>query len=231
MRRIVPLVLTAIIAACDPTGNGQPATDSADLRFANFLVDAGGMTLATTSGNVSTGTTFGTTSLPSPLPTGETVFTLSQTSDGFVVATDTFTLVKDRRYTLYALGELSAGLGRLMTNDTVLAAAGTYKVRFIHSVGTNSLLTLDFYADSDSSLVGLTPAYPGLAYGSAGVYVSVDTGLRRIRIVKNGTTTPILLDTTFTTPIASGSVLTMVATNQQGGSAPLRLTIVPDTLP
>ena len=231
MRRIVPVVLAVVIVACDPTGNGLPVIDSADLRFANFVTDAGGMSLGTLGGNVANGITFGTTSLSSALPVGETIFTLSQTSNAFLVATDTFTLVKDRHYTIYALGQLSAGFGRLLVDDTVPATAGSFKVRFIHAVGTQSAFTLDFYADTDSSLVGLTAAYTGLGYGTAGVYVPVDTGIHRLRIVKNGTTSPVLLDTTFTDPITSGSVLTMVATNQQGGSSPLRLSIVPDTIP
>ena len=75
MRRIVPVVLAVVIVACDPTGNGLPVIDSADLRFANFVTDAGGMSLGTLGGNVANGITFGTTSLSSALPVGETIFT------------------------------------------------------------------------------------------------------------------------------------------------------------
>ena len=231
MRRIVPLILVALVAGCDPTGHDAPLTDNANVRLANFLVDAGGMSLATQRGNLINGTLFGTASAYQLVPQGQVIFAASQTSDGFLTTTDTFTVVTGRRYTFYALGKLTSAVGRLLLTDSVLAGAGTYKARFIHSVGTYSPFGLDFYADTDSSLVGLTPTYSGLSYGTAGVYVAVDTGIRRIRIVKATTTTPVLLDTTFTAPIASGSVLTLVATNQQGGSAPFRLTIVADTIP
>lgn len=231
MRRIVPFLLAAVAVGCDPTGHGMPSTDNANVRLANFLVDAGGMSLATQGGTFINGVTFGTTSPYALLPDGQAIFSASQTSNGFLTTTDTVQVVKDRHYTFYLLGKLTSAAGRFPVDDSVLAAAGTYKVRFVHGVGTYSAFGLDFFADTDSSLVGLTPTYSGLSYGTVGVYVPVDTGIRRLRIVKATTTTPVLLDTTFATPIPSGSVLTMVATNLQGGATPFLLTIVPDTIP
>ena len=233
MRRILPIVLAsaAVLSACDPTGHGAPTTaGSAHLRFANFVPDANGLTVNDASGNLFTNVTFTGTSLYKSLLADSEVVTVSQASPALTLGTDTLVLLAGRRYTLYALGKTTAYKRYFATNDTVPASAGQYKVRFIHGIQSDNPFNLDFYDDTTSSLSGLTPSWPGLAYGVGSLYIAVDTGVRRIRITKSGQTTT-LLDTVLATPIPSGAVVTLVATNVVGAGAGLQVAVVTDTTP
>ena len=176
-------------------------------------------------------TGFGGASLYSQLNAGPSVFTLKQTTDAFQVGVDSTSLIADRRYTLYGLGKLSTSKILLTSSDTLLAAAGFYKIRFIHGVQTYSPFTIDFFDDTTASLTGLTPTWPGLSYGTASLYVSVDTGVRRIRLTKGGTPATLLLDTTLASAIPSGAVVTLVATNIPPGNAGYQIGIITDTMP
>ena len=230
MRRMTIVALALFSLGCDPTGNLGPALDAAQFRFANFVSDANGLTVARSGTVLASGVTFGDLSGFVGVTTGQAFMEVRRASDGFVLALDTVNLVKDRRYTYYALGKPADLRPVLALQDTTPATAGQYKVRFAHSVGSEDVFTLDFYADTASSLASATPTYPGLSFGSAGVYVSVDTGVRRFRWTRNGSTTPIF-DTTFASALPSGAVVTFVLTNAPGSASTYRVAPVDDTAP
>lgn len=230
MRRLAIASLALLTLACDPTGNTAPDFDSARFRFANFAVDATGLAVARGGNTLANNVTFATISAPVDALTGQAILVTRRLADNFELGRDTVTLVKDRRYTYYGLGEVTAYVPLLAQQDTVPPTGGQYKVRFIHGVGTESSFTLDFFADTAADLTGVTPTYPGLSYGTAGLYVAVDTNVRRFRWTRNGVTTP-LLDTTFSASIPAGAIVTFVVTNLQGSSASKRVTRVNDSLP
>ena len=232
MRRIVPLVLSAaaLLSACDPTGNGAPTNlGHSHFRFANFVPDATGLSVSDNSGNIISNIQFTELSLYQTLSADSNVFTVTQISPSLTLGADTTSLIQDRRYTLYGLGKTTAYRNYLAVNDTVLAAAGQYKVRFIHGIESYSPFTLNFYDDTTSSLTGLTPTWPALSYVVGSLYIPVDTGVRRIRITKTGITTTIL--DTILPAIPSGAVVTLVATNVAGAGAGIQVTMVTDTTP
>lgn len=232
MRRSLPFLFAlAALSACNPTGNIPSITGVTHFRFSNFVTDAAGIDVFDQSGLIIGNTGFAGASLYSQLNADSSVFTLKQTTDAFQVGVDSVLLLADRRYTLYGLGKLSTSKILLTSSDTVLATAGHYKIRFIHGVQTYSPFTIDFFDDTTSSLTGLTPTWPGLSYGTASLYVSVDTGVRRIRLTKGGVPTTLLLDTTLATAIPSGAVVTLVATNIPPGNAGYQIGIITDTMP
>lgn len=232
MRRIVPyLLISAALAGCDPTGNGVPiGVSSTDLRVANFVTDANGINVFDNDGVLFTSVPFASTSQFTQISADTDVFTFRQTTPDFVIGSDTFNLLADKIYTLYVVGEMTAHRTLLAKRDTILPAAGQYRIRFIHGIESFSPFALDFFDDSTSSLIGLTPSWPGLGYAVGSNYVAVDTGVRRIRITKTGLTTTIL-DTVLPDPIPSGSVVTLVASNVAGGGAGIEVHIVNDTTP
>lgn len=231
MRRIVPIAIAAVaVLACEPGSGGFIPTDGGYVRFANFLVDAPNANFERDGFTVAPAVPFREVSPRNVQLPDSAIFTVRRTSDAFLVATDTFPFTVDRRYTIFALGEVTDGILRRAQDDTVPAAAGQIKVRFVHGVGTEPL-TADFWiTDTATVLAGETPNYSGLAYGTVSTYVVADTQLRRFRVTQNGLTTP-YFDTTFATPFPSGHVLTFVMTNSAGGGATVRLTTLTDTMP
>jgi hypothetical protein len=231
MRRIVPFAIAAVaVLACEPGNGGFIPTDGGHVRFANFIVDAPNANFERDGFTVALAVPFRGVSTRSVMLPDSAIFTVRRTSDAFLIATDTLPFIIDRRYTLFALGEVTDGRFRLAQDDTVLAGAGQIKVRFVHAVGTEPL-TADFWiTDTGTVLDGETPNYSGLAYGAASNYVAVDTQHRRFRVTRNGLTTP-YFDTTFATAFPSGHVLTFVMTNSAGGGATVRLTSLTDTMP
>ena len=100
----------------------------------------------------------------------------------------------------------------------------------IHGVGAQSLQGLDFYLSrTTDSLVDLVPLAPSVAYGAQSAYLPADTAFRRLRLTLTGQTT-VLIDTTFAA-IADSSVITLVASDKQGGGPPIRLQVVVDKAP
>ena len=231
MRRIVPFAIAAVaVLACEPGAGGFILTEGGHVRFANFVVDAPTANFEQNGFTVATAVPFQDTSARTLISPDSAIFTVHRTSDDVLMATDTFAFVVDRRYTLFALGEVTDGIFRLAQDDTVLAGAGQVKVRFVHGVGTQPL-TADFWiTDTGTVLAGETPNYSGLAYGAASNYVAVDSQLRRFRVTQNGQTTP-YFDTTFATAFPAGHVLTFVMTNSAGGGSTVRLTSLTDTMP
>jgi hypothetical protein len=231
MRRLVPIAFAAIaVLACEPGAGGFIPTDGGHVRFANFVVDAPNANFERDGFPTASAVPFRSVSARSLILPDSAIYTVRRTSDAFLMATDTFALIVDRRYTLFALGEATDAVFRLAQDDTTPALAGTFEVRFVHGVGTQPL-TADFWiTDSATALDGETPNYSGLAYGAASNYVAVDTQFRRFRVTQNGSTTP-YFDTTFATAFPSGHVLTFVMTNSAGGGATIRLTTLTDTMP
>lgn len=233
MRRILPFVLSAaLLSACDPTGNGVPVgTELSHLRFSNHVSDAPGLDVYNASGLIIPNVGFGGVSIYKSLTPDSVVFTFKQTTDNLQLGVDTAVLIANRRYTLYGLGKTAAFRPLLLTNDTILAAPGTYKIRFIHGVQSYSPFTIDFFDDTTSSLTGVTPSWPGLSFGTASLYVVVDTAIKRIRLTKGGVASTVLIDTTLATAIPSGAVVTLVATNVPPTLAGYQIHIVTDTTP
>jgi hypothetical protein len=231
MRRIVPFAIAAVaVLACEPGNGGFIPTDGGHVRFANFVVDAPSANFERDGFNVALGVPFRGVSARSVQLPDSAIFTVRRSSDAFEIVADTLALIVDRRYTFFAIGEVTDGLIRVVQDDTTPAAGGKFEARFVHGVGTEPL-TADFYFTSAAAdLTGETPNYSGLAYGSASVYVEVDTSVRRFRVTQNGLTTP-YFDTTFASALPSGHVLTFVLTNSAGGGATVRLTTLTDTMP
>jgi hypothetical protein len=231
MRRLVPIAFAAIaVLACEPGSGGFIPTEGGHVRFANFVVDAPTANFERDGFTVAGAVPFRGASARSLQLPDSAIYTTRRASDALLMATDTFALVVDRRYTIFALGEATDAVIRIAQDDTTPAAAGTFEVRFVHGVGTQ-LLTADYYVtDTGTALAGETPNYSGLAYGGASLYVPIDTHFRRFRVTTNGSTTP-YFDTTFATAFPSGHVLTFVMTNSAGGGATVRLTTLTDTMP
>jgi hypothetical protein len=231
MRRLVPIAFAAIaVLACEPGNGGFIPTDGGHVRFANFIVDAPTANFERDGFTTALAVPFGEASPRSIQLPDSAIYTVRRTSDAFLVATDTLPLIIDRRYTLFAIGEVTDGLIRVAQDDTTPAAAGTFEVRFVHGIGSEPLTADYWITDTGTVLDGETPNYSGLAYGAASTYVVVDTLHRRFRVTRNGQTTP-YFDTTFATAIPSGHVVTFVMSNVAGGGATVRLTALTDTMP
>lgn len=233
--RIHLLALTATLAlgACDPTGNTNTPGSGANVRLANFLTDGTALTLSNGGAPIQTNIAFGTLGLYQQTDVGVQVMDVTRSSDGLAIGTDSLNLIEGRHYTFYALGTASAFKSKIVTDDTVLAAAGNFKVRLLHGIKAQAANGIDLYVSlpGDTGLALLTPIVPSLTYGSASAYVPVSTTLTRMRITVAGQTTAIF-DTTFASAVPDGTVLTVVASDKLGGiPTPVRVQEVVDQAP
>jgi len=225
------VVLAALaLGACDPTGNTNISSDAANVRLANFLADTPAVTLNVSGLPLHSNVAFGQPTIYKLVSTNTQALDLTRTSDALAIGSDSATLILGRHYTFYALGIASAFKSKITTDDTVFAAAGSVKVRFLHGVRARSANGIDLYLSlPGDSLDLLTPIVPSLAYGSASAYVPVDTSLTRVRLTLTGQLTTIY-DSTFAAS-ADSTVVTLVATDKIGGGAPVRLQVVVDKAP
>src|SRR5690349_22795278 len=145
MRRIAPILALAALSACDPTGN-VVTFDSSHVRFAPFVYDVGaGLNVTTDGVAVASGLTYGNLSSYKDLGIDTSVFTVTRSTDAFLLGSDTLDAAVDVKYTMYMLGTISGFRSLIVTDDTVLATAGKVKLRFVHGVRTDSLLGFDLY--------------------------------------------------------------------------------------
>jgi hypothetical protein len=219
MRRIAAATLAlAALSACDPTGNVAPV-ESAYVRFAAFVYNVGGgLNVASTTGtSLTSGLTYGNLSGYKSVSVDTNIFTVTRSSDAFLLGSDTLDPTLNARYTMYMLGTIGGFRSLIAPDDTVLTTAGNVKVRFVHGVSSDSLFGFDLYITTPGAdISGITPTIASLTYGAASAYVVSDTGARQLRITHAGLKT-IELDTTFTTAIADSQVVTVVAADQPGG--------------
>jgi len=219
MRRIaVAIVALAAIASCDPTGNVIPI-ESSNVRFAPFVYNVGGgLNVSGTTGvPISSGLTYGNLSSYKNVGVDTNIFTVTRSTDAFLLGSDTLDPVLDAHYTMYMLGTIGGFRSLIALDDTVLTDSGKVKLRFVHGVSSDSLFGFDLYITSPGAdISGVTPNIASLTYGAASAYVVVDTGARQLRITHAGLKT-IELDTTFTTAIADSQVVTVVAADQPSG--------------
>jgi hypothetical protein len=219
------------LAGCDPTGNTNISFGAADLRFANFLTDSAVVTLSIGGLAIHSAVPFGEPTPYAAVAIDDQVLDFTRVSDGLAFGSDTVNFIDGRHYTFYALGIASAFKGKLATDDTVFAAAGQVKVRFLHGVKTQFSKGIDLYLSLPTDTLGLlTPIVPSLAYGSASAYVPVDTAFTRLRLTITGDTATVF-DSTFAAAIPDSSVVTIVATDKVGGGAPVRVQVVVDKAP
>jgi len=223
MRRIAASILAlAALAACDPTGN-VITFDSSYVRYAAFVYDVGGG-LNVTSGGVAltSGLTYGNLSAYKDVGIDSSIFTVTRSSDGFLLGSDTLDAVVDKKYTMYMLGTIGNFRPLIAPDDTVLSAAGTLKLRVVHGVRSDSIIGFDLYFTTPSTdISAITPQVASLNYGAVSTYQVVDTAARRLRVTRAGQKT-IELDTTFAATVADSQVITIVAADQPGGGRRLQ---------
>ena len=231
MRRTLPFILSAaLLAACNPTSPVVGGASTGDVRFVNLVVDAPTIDVRALGVDEITALPFGEVSAVVPVNVAATSFETRNTSDGFVIGTDSVNLDPGVAYTYYALGKLTSFKPVLATDGTTFADSGTYKVRFVHGISTRTG-PLDLYVTGvNDTITSLTPLISGTTLGTASAYFVADTAFRRVRLTITGLKT-VLFDTTFATAIPDSTVLTLVATDQQGGAEPIRLQGVVDRAP
>ena len=230
---LVALAAALALGACDPTGNTTGPGTGADVRLANFLTDGTSLNMTVAGAPVQSNITFGTLGAYQQTDVGVQQMDVTRASDALALGSDSLNLVEGRRYTFYAFGIASDFKSKIVTDDTVLATAGNFKIRLLHGIRAQSANGVDLYVSlpGDTSLALLTPIVPDLAYGGASAYVPVSTTLTRLRLTLAGQTTP-LVDTTFASAVPDGTVLTVVASDKLGGiPTPVRVQAVVDQAP
>jgi hypothetical protein len=233
MRRTSLLASAAVLlaAACDPTGNVQPAGPTASYRFVNAVADAGGLVVRKDGSVLVSGITFGSVSSRATVSADANILVVSRNSDDFLLGSDTLVATEGRKYTMFGLGTVSNFKSLIATDDTIFAPAGTFKVRFVHGVKDQSAFGLDLYVTATGTdISGVTPQVASLQYGAVSTYFQNDTSARRLRVTPAGTTT-LLLDTTFAGTFADSQVVTVVASDKVNGGPPAKFTVVIDRAP
>lgn len=218
MRRIAAAILAlAALSACDPTGN-VVTFDSSYVRYAAFVYDVGGGLNVTTGGvALTSGLTYGNLSAYKDVGIDTSIFTVTRSSDAFLLGSDTLDAVVDKQYTMYMLGTVGNFRSLIAVDDTVLADSGKVKLRVVHGVRSDSVIGFDLYFTTPSAdISAITPQIASLSYGAVSSYQVVDTAARRLRITRAGLKT-IELDTTFAATVPDSQVITLVAADQPGG--------------
>ena len=232
MRRIVPFALFALaVTGCDPTGRTDFTGARASLRVVNLVTDAPAIRVWVQGTKLLDSVAFGEVSVDTSVLAGVDAIDLYRRSDNASIGADAVSFSRARHYTLYALGTVAAHVYTAALDDTVNAAAGSFKMRFVHGAKVQSGISVDVYLSLPSDSLGvLTPDLTNIAYGSASTYFTADTAHRRLRITSAGLPT-VLFDTTLATGIASGSNVTFAVSDTAGGGEPLRFMVVVDKTP
>lgn len=233
MRRTSLLASAAILltAACDPTGNVMPTAPSTQFRFVNTVSDATGLSVKKNGVAIVSGITFGSVSSFQSIGDEGNILVVARSSDDFLLGTDTLTAISGKHYTMFGLGTVGNFVSLIAADDTVFAAPGNFKVRFVHGVDGQSGFGLDLYVTAvGADISASTPAVASLQYGAVSPYIQNDTSFRRLRVTAAGSTT-VILDTTFSGSFPDSQVVTVVASDKVNGGPPPKFTVVIDHAP
>lgn len=233
MRRTSLLVGLAVLvsAACDPTGNVQPAGSTAHYRFVNTVADATTLVVRKNGVVIVSASNFGTVSASTSISTDTSILVVNRSSDNQLLGSDTLVATEGRKYTMFGMGTVGNFRSAIGVEDTIFAPAGKFKLRFVHGVVDQSGFGIDLYVtDSATDITSVTPQVASLQYGAVSGYFQSDTSARRLRVTRAGQTN-IILDTTFAATFADSQVVTVVASDKAGGGPPPKFTVVVDRAP
>ena len=133
--------------------------------------------------------------------------------------TETRTLEEDTYTSLLAYGSLANSLKfKFFAESNSSADSGYTKVRVFPAC--ESLHGLDLYLSNASSLSGLSPTTTVTEYGDISDFVSVSSGLYRVRLTSKDDQSNVLFDFTSQITLGSTSVVTLIVVPRSSGSYP-----------
>ena len=120
---------------------------------------------------------------------------------------------------MLAYGSLANSLKfKFFAESNSSADSGYTKVRVFHAC--ESLNGLDLYLSNASSLSGLSPTTTVTEYGDISDFVSVSSGLYRVRLTSKDDQSNVLFDFTSQITLGSTSVVTLIVVPRSSGSYP-----------
>lgn len=201
------------------TGCGGLGSE-AHLRFVNATVDytqadfyAGSTRLSASLANG------GTISSWYSVEADSTQVSLYAAGGSSAKLSETRTLDEDTYTTLLAYGSLANSLKfKFFAESNSSADSSKTKVRVFHAC--ESLNGLDLYISNASSLSGLSPTTTVTEYGDISDFVSVASGLYRVRLTSKDDQSNVLFDFTSQITLGSTSVVTLIVVPRSSGSYP-----------
>lgn len=195
-------------------------TSEAQVRFVNATVDytqadfyAAGERVVSSLSNG------GAISAWSAVEADSTQIALYAAGGSSAKLTETRAFDEDTYTSVLAYGALATSLKfKFFAESTSSADSSKTKVRVFHAC--ESLDGLDLYLTNSSSLSGLSPTATVTEYGDISDFVSVSSGLYRVRLTSKDDQSKVLFDFTSQISLGSTAVVTLIVVPRSSGSYP-----------
>lgn len=243
VRRATTLIAVAASFACSeedlPTGV-VPTGEAGRVRFVHAVADpsradrvnvsVAGVPIAV---NVAFGAVVPNTSVQPnpatyyPIYTGAATVSVRRTSDTTVKVLDqALTVAAGTDYTVLAIGSAATVSGVVLTDDNSAPTAGNIRLRAVHA-SPSAAPSVDVYITAAATDIGtVTPTASNVAFRGASAYVTLPSGVYRVRVTAAGSKTPILDVTTAS--LAAGTVRSFFILDRAAGGTPLTNAFVVD---
>lgn len=140
--------------------------------------------------------------------------------------TETRSLTKDLYTSVLSYGSLATGLKfKFIEESNGTTAGSSTRLRLFQASPT--LTALDLYVTNTSSLTDLSPALTVAAYGELSSFITLASGVYRLRITASGDKSNVLFDYTVGANLFSQSTITLAVVPRATGSLP-NLTALPE---
>lgn len=193
------------------------STSSAQIRFIDASMDAGGLDMYLGSTAVAYNLGFGT--ITSYIPVTPATYTVNVDSAGTrqVLATAKASVANNKQYTVL-VGNVVASLGAtVLTDQSQPAPSGQIALRFLDQ--STKVGPVDLYmVPSGTAVTAVTPVQTGVDFGANTGYLNIPVGTYTLYVVSNGTALTSTTTTLYTgaaTAYPQGSARTLVLLDRQ----------------
>lgn len=223
----LPMVaLLGLAAGCDDDAVAPVPVQEARVRVLHASPDAPAVDVLVDGQVVLTNVPFKAASPYLAVPAGARNLRVRATANPSLVVIDvTPTLAASTDYTVIARNLVASIEPWLLTDDNTAPAAGSIKLRLVHSAP--GAPTVDIYVTTPGADLGVsTPTLTDVPYAAASNYLAVPAGTYQVRVCPANTTT-VAIDSGALT-LAAGQIRTAVAVDSPGGGSPFGAVVLPD---
>jgi hypothetical protein len=182
--------LPVVLAAC---GGGTDSATKAHVRLVNSTSGYSALGLSVASNVVASGVAALTSTAYADTSRGTPTLEVTSPSSATVLLSRSDALGKDDYYTLLAYGKAGALATHLLNDNQSAPDTNKTLVRVINTAPDAG--SLDVYlTGANDALAQSAPLQTSAAYGALGAFVTINSGIWRLRVVAAGVPTDVRLD-------------------------------------
>jgi hypothetical protein len=206
------VVLVALALAACGGGNDR---SKAHVRLVNASSGYSTLSLVVDGAPITSNAAYGASADYSDASRGTQDLDVSSPNSAAVLSTRSASLSKDNHYTLLAYGKAGALATVLLDDNNAAAATGKTLVRLLNAAPDAGGLDV-YLTGTNDALAQATALQTGVAYGSLGTFIPINSGTWRLRVTGVGNKDDLRLDVS-SLAFESTAVKTLVLTPGAGG--------------